>query len=107
MTAYSSAVIGVSYRSMTLLLRDTACSANLSKESVSSKVLKLVRATLIGIFLGALMDVHLWGMSARADCTVIASSCDGHIGYMETKENKEFRLFGFNYQLSLSNVASM
>ena len=46
MTASCSAILGVSYGTVTLLLRDTVCSANLSKESVF-KVPKVVRATVI------------------------------------------------------------
>ena len=37
MAASCSAIISVSYGTITLLLRDTVCSANLSQESVSSK----------------------------------------------------------------------
>ena len=36
-TASCSAIIDVSYGTITLLLRDTVCSANIYKESVSSK----------------------------------------------------------------------
>ena len=38
MTACCSATIGVSCGTITLLLRDTVCGANLSKESVSSRL---------------------------------------------------------------------
>ena len=44
-TASCSAIIDVSYGTMTLLLRDTVCSDNLSEECLF-EVLKLVRATL-------------------------------------------------------------